>query len=1426
MSFFRTQRKPLFGFGLGTGLVALALFFLAPSLALPFAIAGVLLALVWFGSGRLVTLFQRKKQRRFDAGVAAREGIDDRKREWISWTKELEQQGIDRYSLPFYLLVGEPQSGKSVLLQNSDLSFPFGQSRLSGIGGTRGCDWWFTEEAVILDLAGRLFTHEGGASDEAEWAAFLDLLAGYRPLCPANGLMLVLPCSSLLQDDREEATRKANKIQDALLTLTSKLQAQLPIYVVLTKADRIFGFAETVHRLESEQRQQMFGWSRPAEAFEAPFDIVEVRRAFEQMVARARTLRDSMIATVRLPEGLGEVDRMYAFPDELEGLGSALELYLKRVFSDSKLVDRLYFRGFYVTSGLQTGTPIAKVCAELLGSTGEADLRDLSALFTKQQAYFIKDLVRRRVFSERGLVRPTRARIAVARRNAWLGYGVAAAIALVSVLASAYYVFTEYSAGELGKFRVALREAAGAANAEAPDAAELLKALDAVWEAKQVAPRSIESAGVNRSESFEQLYASLCDERFTPALRVLAEKRLLELDEQGEIARADHATFLRRSQQMVLLLGGFDPAAGAALEALEELLPASLVAGAKRALAQRAELAGDHPVARSLPDPARVELGVSAERIEALWSRTLWPQAPQQVPGAAGYLVAWEGLVRSHRAISSGAPEAREADLPGLLVEAARYHHAHGALKSGAATAGLKRSGDQQFLLVKKEVLDGLAALGSERERLRVARGIAEPASWPELALLQQFAETTAFARTALLPEGRGLGEIAGVLDGPKVLVPSAELTGLLLDPLAQAGAPAALPEARVLDAGLAGMPPAAKRAVELARAASDGGLARKVVRWRLAALQAPYLASFGDAARLGRALAGGAERPQQTLAPLLAHAVVLERALRALAEGDAGAQAQFAPWMDLLETARASAMRAARPEIPRWSETPSSGLDEPLFAALGLDAGADAQDLALLHLGHVQRALAERWSAETDGSAPRTIALVEELDEHVRRASGYGPSGAVAEALAAWLANDARTALEQRLALHERDLVAASPALREMGSLQEAVAVVKRELRPQALRVWHDKLSAEWKVLDGAVIAPRLRRLEAREELAASAGALLRQSTRIQDFAGFAKERASWLDGNAIAFERATDGGSLAQALAALRSARLGRPADRSTIASVADWYVETLGARLDELAVQELRKRYQRDLELELTPHLELVFFARAADLPELAAKRDPIGTELAAFFGPEGEYAKLQRTYLQDRGLVFRPARAELRGEEFFAFDEFLRDLEVFLSGGEGPAKPLDQCAVELALLPLDAQEKDSVWFRSNYFFTGFRTSDPNFFFDLAQLDASSRFGPLDWSFRPSNAEQIWMRWSKSAAALPAGRTQPDDAELRVGSALAPLVLVWTLGKPLDEGRASKRWAVERLFEKPQKDTRGRFALDFARPVPVRPSYRVRS
>src|SRR6185503_1426441 len=153
----------------------------------------IVFGVLWVALDLAYRAWERRRQARFDARIAAREGIEDRRREWAEWAAELRRQGIDRYQLPVYLLVGEPQSGKSVLLRNSELYFPFGQTRLSGVGGTRGCDWWFTDQAVILDLAGRLFAHEGGASDEAEWEAFLQLLGDYRPQCPANGVILVLP---------------------------------------------------------------------------------------------------------------------------------------------------------------------------------------------------------------------------------------------------------------------------------------------------------------------------------------------------------------------------------------------------------------------------------------------------------------------------------------------------------------------------------------------------------------------------------------------------------------------------------------------------------------------------------------------------------------------------------------------------------------------------------------------------------------------------------------------------------------------------------------------------------------------------------------------------------------------------------------------------------------------------------------------------------------------------------------------------------------------------------------------------------------------------------------------------------------------------------------------------------------------------------
>ena len=77
------------------------------------------------------------------------------------------QAAAGLYDLPWYVFIGAPGSGKTTALVNSGLKFPLeqriGKGALRGVGGTRNCDWWFTDEAVFLDTAGRYTTQDSDA---------------------------------------------------------------------------------------------------------------------------------------------------------------------------------------------------------------------------------------------------------------------------------------------------------------------------------------------------------------------------------------------------------------------------------------------------------------------------------------------------------------------------------------------------------------------------------------------------------------------------------------------------------------------------------------------------------------------------------------------------------------------------------------------------------------------------------------------------------------------------------------------------------------------------------------------------------------------------------------------------------------------------------------------------------------------------------------------------------------------------------------------------------------------------------------------------------------------------------------------------------------------------------------------------------------
>ncbi len=358
---------------------------------------------------------------------------------------ELRQAGKGDYDLPWLLLIGEPQSGKSTTLRGSQLHFPVGTDRLSGSGGTRNCDWWFTNEAVILDTAGRFTFQDQGTADKGEWKGFLELLHKKRPHCPINGVLVVVPVDALLNDDDEAQQAKATNIHDKLAEIQRTLGVQYPVFVILTKCDLVLGFSEMFREFGNVQAAQMVGWSN-----QSPFDqVFDHERFTEEFDVIYRRLCDRRLKVMRNVNSLEERGLVYAFPEEFRSLCAPLHRYLKVMFAADIYHDPLFFRGYYFTSGMQEGMPIVKAGEDLLsGGLGGRDIeRELDVLgkLFPSRPFFCADAYKAKALRETGLVFRSPSEIKRGRRRKVVS-GIGLGVMLIGMIALATWGITDITA--------------------------------------------------------------------------------------------------------------------------------------------------------------------------------------------------------------------------------------------------------------------------------------------------------------------------------------------------------------------------------------------------------------------------------------------------------------------------------------------------------------------------------------------------------------------------------------------------------------------------------------------------------------------------------------------------------------------------------------------------------------------------------------------------------------------------------------------------------------------------------------------------------------------------------------------------------------------------------------------------------------------
>ncbi|MEO8654150.1 MAG: type VI secretion system membrane subunit TssM, partial [Ramlibacter sp.] len=308
------------------------------------------------------------------------------------------------YQLPWYAFIGAPGSGKTTALVNAGLSFPlaeqFGKAAIRGVGGTRNCDWWFTNEAVLIDTAGRYTTQESNESvDKAEWQGFLGLLKRFRPRQPLNGVLLTLSVSDLLQMSAQEREVHAATVKARLAELRDGLGVQLPVYVLVTKADLLSGFLEYFLNCSREERAQVWGFTLPYDPKNTnPVAVRDVfNREFDLLYRR---LNDGMHERLLAEPDLSRRALAYSLPQQLSGLREVIGRLLASVFSESKFNEQPLLRGVYFTSATQEGTPFDRVLGAMQRTFGVPSKVGGEASVGTGKSFFLQDLLQKVVFPE------------------------------------------------------------------------------------------------------------------------------------------------------------------------------------------------------------------------------------------------------------------------------------------------------------------------------------------------------------------------------------------------------------------------------------------------------------------------------------------------------------------------------------------------------------------------------------------------------------------------------------------------------------------------------------------------------------------------------------------------------------------------------------------------------------------------------------------------------------------------------------------------------------------------------------------------------------------------------------------------------------------------------------------------------------------
>lgn len=386
--------------------------FFQKKFSLPLAASWLFTLLMWISATvAMVKRFFQQDARVTGPQTIGEKVIESFEQQYNSFIRKYGKNEL--YERSLILVFGEERGGKSNIINSSPIVY----NKAKEIKKTEGCYWVISEQEIILDTPGELMRPESG------WEQFLEQLKETRPRYPINSILLVIPIYRLcdpffefqenanpilysaenlqpykggdfeikvyseLFDDLEDEKRRqelikekskiteyADLIVQRLKSIAQIVQFQIPVYVVFSKCDLLYGFRDFI-RMHSPEKE-MLGL-RQFEEFELEF------------------INDLQVWQLKDARNEDIIRSSFRFLENLRVLKQRIEIYheaFKELFSDNEGTGKIslfQFRGYYFSSCKQ----FARVDAEK--ATWKAE----------SKAFFIHDLFEKKLRKESGLAK-------------------------------------------------------------------------------------------------------------------------------------------------------------------------------------------------------------------------------------------------------------------------------------------------------------------------------------------------------------------------------------------------------------------------------------------------------------------------------------------------------------------------------------------------------------------------------------------------------------------------------------------------------------------------------------------------------------------------------------------------------------------------------------------------------------------------------------------------------------------------------------------------------------------------------------------------------------------------------------------------------------------------------------------------------------